>query len=47
MLKNKKIVLIDDVYTTGATINACCKNLHKAGVKNIVVLTLARVAWAT
>jgi ComF family protein len=46
-LKNKKVILVDDVYTTGATINACCKALHKAGVKEIVVLTLARVAKVT
>ncbi len=44
LLKNKKVILIDDVHTTGATIKACCKTLRKAGVKEIVVLTLARVA---
>ena len=44
VLKNKKIVLIDDVYTTGATVKSCCKALSKAGVKDIRVLTLARVA---
>jgi ComF family protein len=42
-LKNKTVILIDDVYTTGATIKACCKPLLKAGVKQIIVLTLARV----
>ena len=46
-LKSKKVILIDDVYTTGATIKACCKALHKAGVKDILVLTLARVAKLT
>lgn len=46
-LKNKTIILIDDVYTTGATIRACCKTLLKAGVKEILVLTLARVARPT
>lgn len=44
LLKNRKVILIDDVYTTGATIKACCKALRKAGVKEILVLTLARVA---
>lgn len=41
LLKNKKILLIDDVYTTGATIKAACKILKKAKVKNIDVLTLS------
>ena len=42
-LKDKKVVLVDDVYTTGATINECCKVLHKAGAGQIDVLTVARV----
>lgn len=42
-ISNKTIVLIDDVWTTGATIKACCRALKKAGVKEIIVLTLARV----
>jgi len=37
-----KIMLIDDIFTTGATIEACCKELKKTGVKNMYVLTLAR-----
>lgn len=41
-LKGKKVVLIDDVMTTGSTLNECAKVLHKAGVKEIYSLTLAR-----
>lgn len=41
-IKNRKILLIDDVYTTGATINECSKTLKEAGALNIHVLTLAR-----
>ena len=42
-VRNKVIVLIDDVYTTGATIKECTKVLVKAGAKKVHVLTLARV----
>lgn len=42
-IKGKRIILIDDVYTTGATIKECAKVLTKAGAKSIDVLTVARV----
>lgn len=41
-VKGKRILLIDDVYTTGATVNECSRVLKKAGAKRIDVLTLAR-----
>lgn len=37
------VVLVDDVMTTGATVNECCKVLKKAGAKFIYVLTFASV----
>lgn len=37
------VVLMDDVFTSGATVTACTRILKKAGVKNVYVLTLARV----
>ncbi len=43
ILKGKTIVLLDDVWTTGATLNACTKVLRKAGAHRIYLLTLARV----
>lgn len=43
-LKGKNIVLIDDVYTTGATVNECVKTLLDAEAAEVNVLTLARVA---
>ena len=36
------VVLVDDVYTTGATAKECVKVLKKAGAKNVWVFTLAR-----
>ncbi|MDR3048901.1 MAG: ComF family protein [Elusimicrobiota bacterium] len=42
LLKNKTILLIDDIATTGATASACAKTLKKAGSKKVFVLTVAR-----
>jgi ComF family protein len=42
-VRGENIILIDDVYTTGATINECAKMLLKAGAQKVSVLTLSRV----
>ena len=39
---NKKILLLDDIYTTGATLNECSKMLKQAGAKKIDVFTIAK-----
>ena len=41
-IENRKILLLDDIYTTGSTVNECCRMIKKANPKNIGVLVLAR-----
>ena len=41
-VQGKNILLIDDIYTTGSTVNECSKILTKAGAKVVGVLTIAK-----
>lgn len=41
-MNGKKIILVDDVMTTGATVNECARMLRRAGVAKIDVWTFAR-----
>ena len=43
LVSGKTILLVDDVFTTGTTVNECARVLVKAGADNVDVLTLARV----
>ena len=39
----KTVLLVDDVLTTGATVEACARVLQRGGARHVDVLTLARV----
>jgi ComF family protein len=45
-VKGKSVLLIDDVLTTGATVDACTLVLQRAGARHVDVLTLARAVRA-
>lgn len=38
---NKKVILFDDIFTTGNTVNECSKVIKMAGAKEIAILTIA------
>jgi ComF family protein len=41
-IEGRRIALIDDVLTTGATVNDCARALKRAGAETVCVLTIAR-----
>jgi ComF family protein len=43
-LRDKCVLLIDDIYTSGSTVNECSRVILRAGAQAVDVLTLARVA---
>jgi competence protein ComFC len=44
LVAGQRVLLVDDVFTTGATVSACAAALKKVGAQDIFVLTLARPA---
>ena len=44
-IDNQRVLLIDDVFTTGATLDACARALKKGGAKSVIGLTVARALW--
>ena len=41
-IKNKNVVILDDIYTTGATANECIKVLKDAGAYRVGIVTIAK-----
>ena len=42
-VRGRRVLVVDDVYTTGATVSAVARALRKSGAKAVDVLTFARV----
>lgn len=42
IVAGESVLLVDDVFTTGATVNACAEALLASGARNVSVLTIAR-----
>jgi predicted amidophosphoribosyltransferase len=46
-IAGQRVLLVDDVLTTGATLSACTRALKQAGARQVDVLVLARVVRET
>ena len=44
LVRGERVLLVDDVFTTGATVSACAAALRSAGALEVYVLTAARAA---
>ena len=45
LIEDKNVILVDDVFTTGATMRECSKMLKKAGAGDIYGVTIAHSSW--
>jgi predicted amidophosphoribosyltransferase len=41
-VEDKSVLLVDDVFTSGATMNECAATLKQSGAARVMALTLAR-----
>jgi predicted amidophosphoribosyltransferase len=44
VIRGKHVLLVDDVYTTGSTLNECARTLTDAGARSVECLAYARAA---
>jgi len=44
-IEGKSVLLVDDVFTSGATVNECSRTLTQGGAKQVNVLTFARTMF--
>jgi predicted amidophosphoribosyltransferase len=42
LVSGERVLLVDDVFTTGATVSACADALLASGAESVLVITLAR-----
>ena len=42
-IQNRTVLLVDDIMTTGATLNECCQTLYRSGAKKVICITYAYV----
>jgi len=45
LVSGKRVLLVDDVYTTGATVKECARALRRAGAREVSIITVARVSF--